>query len=287
MDVILRSLIVGLLLILIFGCGGCVKEVVEPPSGIRDNKVDISSAVEALQAHRRGVRALKASGKLKYIDYYGEKEKEENIDAVLRFVPPRRLFFSARSILGEAVRVGSNPDEFWLHMKPKEISRYWWGRWSQMKDCPAKLLVSPESMLDALGMVKVDRRWLLLSRDEADVLVQFSEDNEYRKKVYVNRAGYLVGKIEYFDKNGDLAVVMELGDYTSVEDAEGSPVPGSIAITSYEAGNVVRKAVIRLKNIKSLDSYKDKLFERPPATQFEHVYVLGDDCQFLEQAVSE
>ena len=121
MDDTLKLFICSLVLtaiVLLPGCPGPVKP--EDPGVIAKGMSDITSASAALKSHRLGVKALSSGGKLKYIYFKDGKPKEENFDANLRFDPPRRLYFAAKSLVGEAIRLGSNDEEFWLQMKPKE-----------------------------------------------------------------------------------------------------------------------------------------------------------------------
>jgi hypothetical protein len=211
------------------------------------------------------------------------KKKEENVDANLRFNPPKQLYFGAKSIVGEAIRLGSNDEEFWFQMKPKEISKYFWGTWSQLEGCPSNLLISPESMLDALGMVTVDSSWLLIDRQGKDVLVKIGENNYADKMIFIDRNGYLISRIEYNDKIGLIMASVDMSDYRSVGDS--TPVPAKINITAYKDGEVTTEIKIKLKNLKYLKPERigKKLFKRPEPKGFKAIFKMGDNCKFDEQ----
>lgn len=274
-------LVAALGVVSLVGCAGPepVREIGRPIKGMGD----ITDAIAALDLHRNNVLPLSASGDLKYFYFEnGKKKPEPKLDSSLRFAPPKRLYFGSKSIVGEAIRLGSNDDEFWFQMKPKEISKYWWGKWSQLERCPSNLLISPESMLDALGMVKVDRSWLLIDYKGTDALVKIGTNGMIAKKIFVNRRGYVVSRIEYYDKKGLIIAAVDIDDYRHAN--EGSPVPAKIDIATYntDSGEVMAKIEIRLKNLKFLEPGKigKKLFVRPEPKGFKDVYVMGDNCKF-------
>jgi hypothetical protein len=255
----------------------------KPPSVPIQGMGSIEAAAAALAAHKAGVIPVKAYGKLKYIYTENGERKEENIDANLRFIPPNRLFFNATTGVGEAIRLGSNEKEFWLQMKPKEISRYYWGTWKQLDGCSSNLLISPESMLDALGMVNVDSSWMLMGYDGQDMLVKFGDDNRITKRIFVNRKGYLVSRIEYYDDQESKTLTVDMSDYKPV--GGGSPIPTKINITDYDIGEVKAKIEITLKKPRFLkpEDIRESLFERPLPKRFKLIFKMGDNCMFEEQ----
>ena len=54
----------------------------------------------------------------------------------------------------KGIVLGSNEEEFWLAVRLKEVSGYWWGRWSE-ESRPEKLMISPRLVLEALGVAAV------------------------------------------------------------------------------------------------------------------------------------
>ncbi|MBW8014608.1 MAG: hypothetical protein FVQ82_00315 [Planctomycetes bacterium] len=248
-----------------------------------DSMVNIEAAAAALELHKANVKPLRANASVEIIFFKDGKEKKEHPDASLAFDPPKRLFFRAKRLGIEVIWVGSNDEEFWFRMKPKEISQYFWGLWTQLDGCSSNLLVSPESMLDALGMVSVDSSWLLRDLNGQDVLVKYGDNNRVNKKIFVSRKGYLVSRIEYYDKYGIMTASVDMGDYRPIDD--GSPIPKKMDITTYDAGEVTAKINIKLKNPKFLKPEKigKKTFMRPSPKGFKSIFKMNDDCKFVEQ----
>jgi hypothetical protein len=265
----------------ILGCTGPKQPA--GPVVIVPGMSDISESVAALEKHRAGVLPITANADVKIIFFKDGKKKEENPDASLAFAPPKQLFFRAKRLGIEVIWVGSNDEEFWFRMKPKEISQYFWGTWSQLDGCSSNLLISPESMLDALGMVTVDSSWLLIDRQGEDVLVKIGENNYADKMIFIDRNGYLISRIEYNDKIGLIMASVDMSDYRSVGDS--TPVPAKINITAYKDGEVTTEIKIKLKNLKYLKPERigKKLFKRPEPKGFKSIFKMGDNCKFDEQ----
>jgi len=284
MGIILKLIyyLVALLAILpLVGCPGPGTHT-QPGTPIK-GMGNIEESATALEAHKAGVIPVLAYGKLKYIYTDNGKRKEENLDANLRFDPPRRLFFNATSMVGEAIRLGSNDEEFWFQMKPKEISQYFWGTWKQLDGCASNLLITPDSMLDALGMVTVDSSWMRIDHNGQDMLVKLGDDGRAKKTIYVNRKGYLVSRIEYYDDQEFKTLTVDISDYKPV--GNGSPIPTKINITDYNIGEIKAKIEITLKNPRFLkpEKIRKSLFERPPPKGFKSIFKMGDNCKFVEQ----
>ena len=53
--------------------------------------------------------------------------------------------------VAKAVILGSNEEEFWLALRPKEISSYYIGRWQDVRDFEG-LVMSPRVVLEAVGI---------------------------------------------------------------------------------------------------------------------------------------
>ena len=284
MGIILKriSFLVALLTILpLVGCPGpgTHTQLGVPIKGM----ANIQESAEALNTHKAGIIPVMAYGRLKYIYDENGKRKEENLDCKLRFDPPKRLFFSATSLVGEAIQLGANDQEFWFQLKPKEISQYFWGTWKQLDGCASNLLITPESMLDALGMVTVNSSWMLMDYNSQDMLVKLGDDNRVKKRIFVNRKGYLVSRIEYYDDQEFKTLTVDMSDYKPV--GNGSPIPTKINITDYNIGEIKAKIEITLKSLKSIKPTKigSRLYIRPEPKRFKSIFKMGDNCKFVEQ----
>jgi len=129
-------------------------------------------------------------------------------------------------------------------------------------------MINPKTLLEALGIAVVDAQpnWSLSDEGIFDVLIK-REWGVVVKKVYVYSCDYLVRKIEYFDVDGQVAVVAELDKYKQV--LEGFFVPASIKIIKPADDNPEESLSVAL-DLKSIKPTKittrqqNVLFNRPP-----------------------
>ena len=265
----------------VFFAGCATPPSVRPPV-ICPGKRTITEAIATLQRHRENIRPIKAGGDLRLEWYDNEKRPhQESMNINLRFYPPGRVYFRGDTLLGEAIRLGANAEEFWILMKPKEISTYKWGRRAQAEVCLQQHWLNPQNLFEALGMVSVDEGWSLSNQGDFDILTKTGPGGNRLKRIYVDCCDYVAGRIEYFDGNGKLTIALELDDYTHIGDC--AAVPTRISITHHDTNTVVN---ITLKNVKLFEPSPKQfagLFSRPEPKGFEYVYRLNDDCEFAEQ----
>ena len=281
---VLPAIVCSTLPMFFAGCGPGLR--VEQEERIVAGKATIAEAADVLNARRLAMIPIRASGELVYEEFKdGHRSEDFRFRSVtLRFVPDRRIYFRANSLVGEAIRLGGNADQFWLRMKPKEISRYWWGNWEDLDGCHQQLLLSPRIMLEALGMVAIDAGWVLGNQAGFDVLSKVGGTWTPLKKVYVRTNDYLIEKIEYFAGSPTPRVQVNLGEYKQVTD--NISVPGRITVLSFDADTLTSKVDIRLKGIKLFEPNKKQLaglFEPVDSKGVKYVYRLGADCRFVLQ----
>lgn len=260
---------------------GCAAPTVEKAGGICADK-SIDKVIQVLRVRRANVVPLRAGGsmRIRWCDT-GGKLYRENLNVDLRFYPPDRIYFRGSTILGEAVRLGANADEFWLLMKPDWISTYQWGERSRAQRCSRRQWLNPQNLLEALGMVSVDPAWSLSNRGDVDVLAGTGAGGRVVEKVYLNCGDLLPERIEHYNTEGQLSIALELDEYIRPGDA--APVATRISITHPETGAV---ADITLKNVKLFEPTAKQLtglFARPEPKGFEHVFKLDDNCEFIRQ----
>jgi len=266
---------------------GCEPGLRDQPAGwVGPNrgKGSIDEAVAALRLHRNNVMAVRAGGNC-LVEWYDRdgKKHQENPTVQLRFYPPDRLYFSGDILGSEALRLGCNADEFWFRIKPKEVSGYWWGDRRLAAGCTSGKYISPDTLLEAMGIVEVDKTWQLVGKEGYDILTLYFDKDKPFKRIYVDWRDYLIKKIEYFDSQGQTTMVMQLGDYTT--GADSVIVPAHIAILNIdtETGGLIIDMTLR--DIKLFMPTKEllggKLFARPDTEGFENVYVLIENCKFI------
>ena len=260
----------------------CAAPRVEGPPGICPGKKTVGQALEILQHRRENVKPVRAGGSMSIRWYDGqEKTHRENLNIDLRFYPPDRLYLGGRSILGEVVRLGANADQFWVLMRPKEISTYQWGARSHVEMCRGKQWMNPQNFFEALGVLSVDANWLLSAEGDFDVLTRTGSRSKVVEKIYVNCSSYLAQRIEYYGAEEQVVLILELNDY--MQPADAAPVPTRISITHLETNTA---AEVTLKNVKLFEPSPKQLaglFTRPEPKGFEHVFELNENCEFIQQ----
>jgi hypothetical protein len=276
---IYRIVLLGAVTLLI----GCAPPVVKvDDTSLCPGKSYIAEAVDAVTQIQANLKPLKASGKA-VISWVDEKQKKrsETCDVRIRFYGPNKLFFYGSTILGEAILLGTNEDQFWLRFKPKEISSFYSGKRELADRCGSNSWMNPANILDALGVINVDETWELTSEAGRDVLTK-SDGSRLLKKVYINPCDYRFQRIEYFDTAGQVVLTTTLGDYN---DADGLRYPRRITIQS--SGPDALGIDITLRSIRPyLPTEKElngKGFRLPSDSGIDHVYELGDDCKFIEK----
>lgn len=251
--------------------GGCGPRI-ERPTRICPGAESVFESLSSLRAQSKNVVPLKANGQCR-LEYDGTKHKE-NFPIKLWFSPAfdvrlqGDVAFDPRGIV-----LGSNAREFWLAIKPKEVSSYWWGRWAE-QDSFDKLPLNPKILLEALGIVKVEggANWSLSNEGAFDVLTERNDEGAIIKRIYVHSCNYLVWRIEYFDVSGEVAAAAELYKYKEI--SRSFSVPAVIKIITRAEGKIEDSVSITLGSIKSTnftEKQKNRLFTRPEPRGFKRV----------------
>jgi hypothetical protein len=264
----------------ILAVAGCVPPMEKPPR-ICPGKEDISVSLSLLEARAENAVAVKARGQCR-VQLYLEGERKphkENLTIRYWLNPPSEIYAQCdASVVPKAVVLGSNADEFWVGIKPKEISTYWWGAWDEQTGLGGFPL-RPKILLEALGLVELGggQDWFLLNEGAFDVLTKRSEKGALAKKVYIYNCEERVSKIEYFDGEGGVMFATELGKYREM--SEGFWVPTSIEIMRPARDNredSVRISISSVKPVNFTDKARDRLFARPKPRGFRHVFRIVD-----------
>lgn len=272
----------GVLLVTLWGCAPQEQIAKRECPGA----LSAAESVSNLELQSEKAVSVKANGQC-LLRYYDEDAKlqKENFAVKLWVNPPSELYLQGDVAMNaKGIVLGSNSEEFWLAIRPKEISGYWWGKWDEQENL-AKVLINPKVLLEAVGVSEVSCRdsWSLSKEGGFDVLTKRNGSVESRK-VYVDTCDYLVRRIEYFDLKGQRVLVAELDRYKEV--VEGFSVPRFIKIVN-EGGNSEDSVEITL-NLKSVKktSFSEKqqavFFGRPEPCRFEHVYKIVGGNTFEE-----
>lgn len=275
-------LIAAVWMLIINGCAVQIRK----PVRVCPGKESAAEALSLLRMQSGNVIPLKADGQCLLRYYSGDgKPKKENFPVKLWVSPPSEIYMQGDVAFDpKGIVLGSNKDEFWLAVKLKEVSSFWWGQWSEGK-YPEKLMISPKLVLEALGAVATgdDESWFLSNEKGVDILTKQQGGTE-TKKIYVNTCDYLVRKIEYFDGEGRVAVVMELDKYKEI--SKNFFVPGVVKIVNRAGGNKKDSVQITFGSVRSAnfsDKQRGRLFVRPQPQGFKHIYKIADGS-IIEQS---
>ena len=264
---------------------GCAEQI-RQPTRVCPGKETVIEALAALESRSQKVAPLKANGQCR-LEYYADgKSKKENFPVKLWLNPPSEIHLQGDVAFDpRGMVVGSNDFEFWLAIRLKEISSYWWGMWTEAGHVDG-LMINPRVVLEALGimMADSDETWSLSKEGPFDVLTRRSDNAGIIKKIYIYNCDYSVRKIQYFDTDENLELVVELDKYKQVVEDFFAP---SIIRISRHSENIEDQAKISL-NLTSIKptsfsaKQRDVLFNHPELKGFKHLFV-NIDGKWIEQ----
>ena len=261
----------------IFVLVGCAPRI-RQPTKICPGKDSVADAMVALQTQSQNVTPLRAGGQCR-LEYFVEGKKKpqrENFEVKLWVNPPVEIYMQGdKALVPKAIVLGSNEREFWLSIRPKEISTHWWGYWSE-QDLTEGLVINPRTLLESLGIGEVETQqdWSLSNEGPYDVISKLQQDVVI-KKIYVYSCDYRVRKIEFFNQDGQVVASADLDRYQEVSD--GFFIPSLIKVTTYaqETGESSLSITLDLKSIKPAtitEPRRNVLFKLPPPRGFTNVY---------------
>jgi hypothetical protein len=259
--------------IVLAGCAGPVKK----PAIHCPGKKTADESIAALNAHRRNFIPVRATGQCLLRYRRDDKDHKENFPIKIWTSPPEEIYMQGDvAFNATGLVLGTNNNEFWFWLKPKEISSYWWGKWSQAGEFQ-KFPLSPDVCLEAFGAANIATGDWSLTHGQFDILWLYNEQGELVKRIYIETCDYLVAKIEYFDSSGQIAVSAEFSDYKKV--AVGFFIPASIEINAAADDGSINSAKISLASVKAAglnERQRQRLFVRPEPQGFEHIYEIID-----------
>lgn len=261
--------------------GGCQPPQMPEPLPLCAGKRTIEEAALALAVQREQLAPLQATARcvMEWKDQ-NNRTRRESFDARAAFMPPERVYFRGDKF-GE-IRFGANESEFWLRIKP-ELDTYWYGTSRLAQRCADVLMINPANLAEALGLVEIDSSWELFHRDGWDLLTQ-RDNGRPIKRLYVDGCGYRVRRIEYYDRNAQVAAATELANYQNV-DADLT-VPATIRLMTIDQGLEESSAQIDLRNIRRFDprpAQIENLFTRPERDGYGTMLRLDEDCIFVQE----
>ena len=264
-------------IIIISGCAPLERK----PIPLYPGKESAAEALSILKSRSEGTVPIKANGRCHLLYYIEEKRHKEHFSVKIWAAPPAEIYLQGDVAFDpRGVILGSNENEFWLAVRLKEISSYWRGGWRDISHID-ELMISPRLVLEAFGIAAVDsnensyKSWTLSKKEAFDVLARHDGKGGIIKKIYIYNCDYSVQRIEYFDVNGRVKVIVELDKYEQISD--GFFVPMFIKITRHgESVRDLDSVTIKLTSVKP-DSFNEKkrnlLFRPPQADGFKYVFI--------------
>ena len=238
----------------------------------------VAESISAVKSDSQKILSFKAHGRC-YLRYYDEdksKSRSESMSVKVRVAPPSNIYLQGDApFVSKAVVLGSNEEEFWLSIRPKEISTHWWGNWSE-QDLSEGLIIDPRTLLESLGIGEVETQedWSLSNEGPYDIISKRQQDVVI-KKIYIYSCDYRVRKIEFFNRDGQVVAGAELDKYKEVSD--GFSIPSLIKVTTYgqETGESSLSITLDLKSIKPAtitEPRRNVLFKHTPPKGITTVY---------------
>jgi hypothetical protein len=262
--------------------GGCVTQPQKPKLEVCPGKATAAEALQTLTARAQSAVPVWASGHAVLTYYAPDRKKPErhSLTILLRFDPPARVYLQGSvTAIERAVILGSNEEQFWLALKPKEISSFYLGRWQDVRDFEG-LVMSPRVVLEAVGIINVPGTepnpalWKLENKGPYDILTQRDESGHPVRRLHVYACDYTVREIEYFDRRGKVVAVAQLDGYKPVEKSLFS-APTQISVVSTRPDGRKDAVVMELSSVRTKpfnEKQREGLFRPPDADKYEHVY---------------
>jgi len=265
--------------------GGCVSQ--GPASlPVCPGKANVREALSTLTAQAEKATSFRVSSGQCLLTYHSPedgKQRRNNLFMKLWFNPPREIYVQVTVAADpKAIIVGSNSERFWLSLRPKEMSSYYEGQWSQVRGFDG-LMISPMIMLEAFGIVATEpdvsggSAWSLKNKGPYDILTRRDKAGRLTQRVYVYACDYRVRKIEYFNERGAVVAATELADYKEV--AEGFLVPTQIKATLTDPDGLQDTMEIELKSMGAYQlsqAQRDFMFVPRGRERAENVYRYED-----------
>ena len=264
----------ALIIVLALTLGGCV--------GPEVKQVQIcpgrGSVEQSLQASQQQPVSFKANGRCHLVYYDDEKKYDENFPVKLWVNSEGWIYLQGDIAFDQkGLILGANEEEFWLSIRLKELSSYFWGEWSQ-QDGLNGLAVGPKVLLEAVGLSGTDGEgWSLSNEGRFDILTKQDEQDRPVKRIYIDSCDYLVRKIVYYDDSGGEVIVTELYRFKRVTEDFSVPTRITVVIGSGEKPQDLLKIKLDSVKVKDFSAKKwNRLFTRPQPKRLKHIYRIID-----------
>jgi hypothetical protein len=280
-----QSLPFAIVILILAGCGPRPRE----PLQLCPGKDSVEEAMAVLRSRYENAVPIRANGRCVLQHYPEGKKRKDTFPVKIWVNPPVELYLQGDVAFDpRAIVLGSNQNEFWLAMRPKEASTYCWGQWSNER-CLEELAISPGLVLEALGLVMLDNedgdRWSLSHEEAFDVLTKTNAEGVIVKSIYIYCCDYTVRKVVYFSAKR-YAVIAELGRYKQVVEGFSIPTTVKTGRITRQTGRVTDTITLNLTSVKPMkfnEKARKRIFRRREPKGFKHVYKFDERCRMVEQ----
>lgn len=271
---------------LCFCLGGCAQ--LTKPQQICPGKATSAEAIATLQARLDRAHPLYINSVQTRIGYLDDKKKrrESPLPMKIWLEPPHNVYMRGQATPGPkgVISMGSNQEEFWLSIRP-DINSYWWGKWSEVAGTE-QLQISPQVVLEALGLLDLGNpdRWFLSNSGAYDVLSLEDDRGAILRRLHLHTCDYLPRKIEYFDRFGELLVLVELADYEVL--AGEFQIPTRIQISNYAGDELTDWVKLKIKGALQKefnDRFRQRYFQRQEPRGYDKVHRVTRNGSILEE----
>lgn len=284
------QLIWGMLMISVCGCVPAEKREVLPPPIGREAVLDLYQArLENIDAFQAKVVHWSA----RFYDQDIEKYRQFNeMGGKVFYRPgatiaePACLYLSLNSLAGESLVIGSNAQEYWLHVPVEKIG--WWGRHEYVgRDCADEIPISPTDLLTMLGLrdpaMDDARSAQILYRVEgAHYIISHVNTAQGQwfiaKDILLDRRTLLPAAIRIYDKEGQVVKESYLQEYQRVGRAW---LPKRIELISPLSDEYIRLQLGDPKeDLSSRERRRELLYDRQTHTDgLQSYYQLDRNCR--------
>ncbi len=174
-----------------------------------------------------------------------KKETYASGDGNLQYRRPEDFWLRLNdAAFGEVLTLGTNPDQYWLIVKPS-VDTMWWGRTQYIGTaCAGQMPIDPTLVAQVLGVGQIPTNFL----DEPVPILRFNNDEGVyavswnvrlangwaaQREVWYDHETKLPVRVLLYGDKGRVLLRANLGGHQSVKTDKGPDVPGKIA-TMYD-----------------------------------------------------
>lgn len=279
--------VLSLILVICVGCG----RLIQRGGKICPGAGSAGELLTALAEQTDKAKAFRVSGgRCKWEERRADGKREsESFRFRLWVNPPAEVYFQGETAFDvRGIALGTNAEEYWVAIRPKEVSSYWWGRWSERSGF-GDLKISPGILLEALGVIEIDSEGKLeLAREKGFDELTAGEVGGWSRKLRIFNCSGRISEIAYLDAGGETAAIVKLDKYTKV--SEGFFIPRKIDIVNYGDGDTIDSFSLAIGSVKVCrfnEMQKEEMFKRPEPRGFEHVFRVINGRIFEEGPAGE